>query len=92
IDAGEARANHGLRGEPTLDPSFGCPALWIEPSARDHAIAEGFLTVDAGTVIATHLNQLLGERPAALLGPDEVRAIIEGVRERAGGLVCRLPM
>ncbi|MFX8782118.1 FHIPEP family type III secretion protein, partial [Acinetobacter baumannii] len=37
--------------------------------------------------IATHLNQLLGERPAALLGPDEVRAIIEGVRERAGGLV-----
>ncbi|WP_226017554.1 flagellar biosynthesis protein FlhA [Novosphingobium sp. FKTRR1] len=87
IDAGEARADHGLRGEPTRDPSFGCPALWIEPAARDHAIAEGFLTVDAGTVIATHLNQLLGERPQALLGPDEVRAIIDGVRERAGGLV-----
>jgi flagellar biosynthesis protein FlhA len=40
---------------------------------RDHAIAEGFLTVDARTVIATHLNQLLGERPQAMLGPDEVR-------------------
>ncbi len=87
IDAGEAREDHGLRGEPTRDPSFGCPALWIEPSQRDHAIAEGFLTVDAGTVVATHLNQLLGDRPAAMLGPDEVRAILDGVKERSAGLV-----
>ncbi|WP_295527401.1 flagellar biosynthesis protein FlhA [Novosphingobium sp. Chol11] len=87
IDAGEARANHGLRGEETRDPSFDCPAIWIDAAQRDHAIAEGFLTVDAGTVVATHLNQLLGDRPAALLGPDEVRAIIDGVRERASSLV-----
>ncbi|MDE2619275.1 MAG: flagellar biosynthesis protein FlhA [Sphingomonadales bacterium] len=87
IDAGEARENHTLVGEPTRDPSFGCPALWIEPSARDHAIAEGFLTVDASTVIATHLNQLLAERPQALLGPDEVRTIIDGVKEHSAGLV-----
>ncbi len=87
IDAGEARENHTLVGEPTRDPSFGCPALWIEPSARDHAIAEGFLTVDASTVIATHLNQLLAERPQALLGPDEARTIIDGVKEHSAGLV-----
>jgi type III secretory pathway component EscV len=59
----------------------------IDAAQRDHAIAEGFLTVDAGTVVATHLNQLLGDRPAALLGPDEVRAIVEGVRERASSLI-----
>ncbi|MBC2661128.1 flagellar biosynthesis protein FlhA [Novosphingobium flavum] len=87
IDAGEARDNHTLVGEPTRDPSFGCPALWIDPAARDHAIAEGFLTVDASTVIATHLNQLLAERPQAMLGPDEVRAILEGVKEYSAGLV-----
>jgi flagellar biosynthesis protein FlhA len=87
IDAGEARENHDLIGEPTRDPSFGCPALWIDPTKRDQAIAEGFLTVDAGTVVATHLNQLLGERPQMLLGPDEVRAILDSVRERASGLV-----
>lgn len=87
IDAGEARPDHDLNGEPTRDPSFGCPALWIEPAQRDQAIAEGFLTVDSSTVVATHLNQLLGERPHMLLGPDEVRAIIEGVRDRASGLV-----
>lgn len=87
INAGEAREDHGLRGEATFDPSFGCPAIWIDPAQRDHAIAEGFLTVDASTVIATHLNQLLGERPAAMLGPDEVRAILDAVKERASGLV-----
>jgi flagellar biosynthesis protein FlhA len=87
INAGEARPHHGLKGEATVDPSFGCPALWIDPASRDAAIAEGFLTVDASTVIATHLNQLLGERPQALLGPDEVRAILEGVRQRSAGLV-----
>lgn len=87
IDAGEVRESHKLAGEATRDPSFGCPALWIDPAARDHAVAEGFLTVDASTVIATHLNQVLGERAQALLGPDEVRAILDGVREHAAGLV-----
>jgi flagellar biosynthesis protein FlhA len=87
IDAGEARTDHGLVGEATIDPSFGCPALWIDPAQRDHAIADGFLTVDAGTVIATHLNQLLSEHPQALLGPDEVRAIIETVKDRSPGLI-----
>ncbi len=87
IDAGEVREGHKLTGEAARDPSFGCPALWIDPAARDHAVAEGFLTVDASTVIATQLNQVLGERAQALLGPDEVRAILEGVREHAAGLV-----
>ena len=87
IDAGEARDNHTLTGEATRDPSFGCPALWIDPAQRDHAIAEGFLTVDASTVIATHLNQVLAERPQALLGPDEVRAIIDAVKEHSAGLI-----
>ena len=87
IDAGEARKDHALIGEETRDPSFGCPAIWIDPGARDHAIAEGFLTVDTSTVIATHLNQLLSERPQELLGPDEVKALLESVKEHSSGLV-----
>ncbi len=87
INAGEAREGHQLKGQETWDPSFGCPAIWIEPAARDHAIAEGFLTVDASTVIATHLNQMLSERPQMLLGPDEVRALLDSVKEHAAGLV-----
>ncbi len=87
IDTGEAREEHALIGEVTRDPSFGCAALWIDPAQRDHAIAEGFLTVDASTVIATHLNQLLGGCPQALLGPDQVKALLDGVKEHSAGLV-----
>ena len=87
IDAGEANPAARLQGERTTDPSFGCPAVWIEPAGRDMAIAEGFLTVDASTIIATHLNQVLSERPQALLSPDEVKGLLEALKNRSAGLV-----
>ncbi|MBI1402526.1 MAG: flagellar type III secretion system protein FlhA [Porphyrobacter sp.] len=91
IDAGEVRpgpyAQLGLTGEETRDPSFDCPALWIAPAARDHAVAEGFLVVDPATVIATHANQALLAEAHQLLGPDEVREWLDGLRERAPALV-----
>ncbi|MCC6924581.1 MAG: flagellar biosynthesis protein FlhA [Novosphingobium sp.] len=87
IDAGDVRPGVQLPGEETRDPSFGCPAVWIDPAQRDLAIAEGYLTVDASTVIATQLNQLLGDRPQALFGPDELKAILDAVKDHAAGLV-----
>ncbi len=87
IDAGEVGPVRTLIGIDTRDPSFDCPALWIEPGMRDHAIAEGFLTVDLATIIATHLNQLLAARPDALLGPEEVRGLLDALIEKMPGLV-----
>ncbi len=87
IDAGEVRPGHGLTGEPTRDPSFDCPALWIAPSTRDHAVAEGFLVVDPASVIATHANQALLAEAHQLLGPDEVREWVDGLKPRAPALV-----
>ena len=87
IDAGDVRPGHGLTGEPTRDPSFDCPALWIAPAARDHAVAEGFLVVDPATVIATHANQALLAEAHQLLGPDEVREWVDGLKARAPALV-----
>src|SRR5690606_9765905 len=86
IDTGEA-AGDALRGEATVDPSFGCPALWIESAARDLAVAEGYLVVDAESVIATHVNQLLAARPQELLGPDQVRELLDTVRDRNAQLI-----
>jgi len=87
IDAGEVRPGHGLTGDATRDPSFDCPALWIAPASRDHAIAEGFLVVDPATVIATHANQALLAEAHQLLGPDEVREWVDGLKARAPALV-----
>ena len=91
IDTGDVRGgvsgNHGVAGESTLDPSFGCPALWIDQSVRDHAISEGFMCVDPSTVIATHANQELLASADRLLGPSEVRAMIDDLKERAPALI-----
>ncbi|OYW44828.1 MAG: flagellar biosynthesis protein FlhA [Sphingomonadales bacterium 32-68-7] len=87
IDAGEVLSVTTLAGEDTRDPSFGCPAIWIDRAQKDHAIAEGYLTVDAGTVVATHLNQLLTRQPEQLLGPDQVHDLLQSVKEHAAQLV-----
>jgi flagellar biosynthesis protein FlhA len=87
IDTGEVRAGHAITGEATRDPSFDCPALWIEPATRDHAIAEGFLCVDPSTVIATHANQELLAAGDRLLGPSEVQAMVDDLKERAPALI-----
>lgn len=91
IDAGDVRPGPngygGLTGEPTRDPSFDCPALWIAPGSRDHAVAEGFLVVDPASVIATHANQALLAEAHQLLGPDEVREWVDGLKSRAPALV-----
>ncbi len=87
IDAGDVRQGHGLTGEATRDPSFDCPAIWIEPRERDHAIAEGFLTVDPSTVIATHANQALLAQAQELLGPEEARELLDALKESSPSLV-----
>ncbi len=87
IDTGDNTVGTDLPGEPARDPSFGCPAVWIDPAQKDHAIAQGYLTVDSGTVIATHLNQLISQQPEQLLGPDQVHDLLMGVKEHAAQLV-----
>ncbi len=87
IDTGDVAPGASLTGVATRDPSFACPALWIGQHERELAIAEGYLTVDASTVIATHLNQLLSARGDLLLGPEEVRALLDALRDRSPGLV-----
>ncbi|MEM6858506.1 MAG: flagellar biosynthesis protein FlhA [Pseudomonadota bacterium] len=92
IDIGDVRAappytSLGLAGEVTRDPSFDCPALWIDPAARDHAVAEGFMAVDPSTVIATHANQALLGQADDLLGPEEVRELIDALKDSAPALI-----
>ena len=56
----------------------------------DAATAAGYMVVDSGTVIATHLNHLLGSHAAELLGPDEVQSLLDRLKESAAHLVASL--
>jgi flagellar biosynthesis protein FlhA len=64
-------------GNPTTDPAFGLPAIWIEEGIRDQAQALGYTVVDAGSVIATHLNHLISMHAAELLGRQEIQALLD---------------
>lgn len=87
IDTGEVLDTQALQGEATKDPSFGCDAKWIDAGSRDLAVAEGYLVVDPESVIATQVHQLLAGRAAELLGPDQVRELLDLLRERHAQLV-----
>ncbi|MGQ8366407.1 flagellar biosynthesis protein FlhA [Glaciecola sp. 1036] len=66
-----------LEGTPTKDPAFGLDAVWIKPSQREHAQTLGYTVVDAATVIATHLSQLLTTQAHQLLGYEEVQQLLD---------------
>ncbi len=66
-----------LSGQQVTDPAFGLPAVWIDANLRDQAQSMGYTVVDAGTVVATHLNHLLAQHAAELLGRQELQALID---------------
>lgn len=66
-----------LPGVATTDPAFGLPAVWIDSSLREQAQTMGYTVVDAGTVIATHLNHLITTHAAELLGRHEVQQLLD---------------
>ncbi|MGB3725106.1 MAG: FHIPEP family type III secretion protein, partial [Glaciecola sp.] len=59
------------------DPAFGLDAVWIKSSQREHAQTLGYTVVDAATVIATHLSQLLTSHAHQLLGHEEVQQLLD---------------
>jgi flagellar biosynthesis protein FlhA len=66
-----------LPGNPTKDPAFGLPAVWIEGNVREQAQAMGYTVVDASTVVATHMSHLIHSHAAELLGRQEVQQLLD---------------
>jgi flagellar biosynthesis protein FlhA len=76
-----------LPGAATTDPAFGLPATWVENGMREHAQALGYTVVDAGTVIATHMNHLITTHAAELLGRQEVQQLLDHLSKEAPKLI-----
>lgn len=101
VGKGEARADRLLAihpagdtksvpGEPTRDPTYGLPALWIEESQRSAASQARYTLVDAPTVFMTHLTEMLRRESATLLTRAEVDRLLARVRQSQPGLVEEL--
>jgi len=76
-----------LKGTATKDPAFGLDAVWIDASQRDQAQSMGYTVVDASTVVATHLSELLQSHAHELLGHDEVQQLLDNLAQLAPKLV-----
>jgi flagellar biosynthesis protein FlhA len=76
-----------LQGVETRDPAFGMDAVWIEPSMREHAQSLGYTVVDASTVIATHLSQLIAQHAHEILGHEEAQNLLNNLAKTAPKLV-----
>jgi flagellar biosynthesis protein FlhA len=77
-------------GITTKDPAFGLDAVWIDRVRREQAQTQGYTVVDGGTVIATHLSQLLQAHGHELLGHEEVQQILNRLQKAAPKLVEEL--
>ena len=79
LDPGDAVGQ--LAGIPTTEPAFGLPAVWIADAARAEAEALGYTVVDAESVIVTHLTETIRRHVADLLTRQDVRALLDGLKE-----------
>ncbi len=88
INPGQVFGN--IKGLAAKDPAFGLDAVWIEQSQREQAQNLGYTVVDASTVVATHLNQVLHKHAYELLGHEEVQKLIDQLEKQAPKLVENL--
>lgn len=86
IDPGNA-AKISLPGEVTKEPAFGLPARWITDADRNRAEAAGFTVVDAPNVIITHLGEVVRRHAGELLSRDDLKAMVDKVRETSPAVV-----
>ncbi len=90
VSTGEGELKHGnelainpgqvfgpVAGIETTDPAFGLEAVWIAPEQKDEAQSLGYTVVDAATVVATHISQLLHNNASLLLGHEEVQNLLD---------------
>ena len=79
-----------LPGEATLEPVFKLPAVWIDRELRQEAEFRNLTVVDCGTVITTHLTEIVKENLADLLSYTETQKLLGDVHKEAEKLVADL--
>ncbi|HLJ97713.1 MAG TPA: flagellar biosynthesis protein FlhA [Gemmataceae bacterium] len=88
INPGNARLP--IEGEETKDPAFGLPAKWITANDRQRAELGGYTVVDAPSVLITHLGEVVRRHAQELLSREDVKNLVDKVRETAPTVVDEL--
>lgn len=70
-----------IPGEPTLDPAFGLPAIWISESNQAAAERAGYTVIDPPSIIATHLTHIIKTHADDILSRQMVSNMLESVKK-----------
>src|SRR6056297_4164195 len=79
-----------IPGIETEEPAFGTEALWIEESQKENAELANYTVVDPGSVMATHLTEIIREHAYELLGRKEVKKLIDTYKEENEAVIDEL--
>lgn len=82
--------NSDIQGISTIEPTFGLPAVWINKDQREEAEIKGLTVVDPTTVMVTHLTETIKTHSYELLGRQEVKLIIDNIKEKYSAVVEEL--
>ncbi|MBQ9616378.1 MAG: flagellar biosynthesis protein FlhA [Selenomonadaceae bacterium] len=74
-------------GIETVEPAFGRPALWIPENEREQAELNGYTVVDAVSVLATHLTEVIKAHADEILGRQETQNLVDNLRKTHQTLV-----
>ncbi|ACO83585.1 flagellar biosynthesis protein FlhA [Clostridium botulinum] len=69
----------GIKG---IEPAFGLPAVWVNKDQREEAELKGLTVVDPTTVMVTHLTEIIKNHSYELLGRQEVKLILDSMKEK----------
>ena len=76
-----------IPGIETVEPAFGLPALWIPEAQREQAELSGYTVVDAVSVLATHLTEIIKQHASEILGRQETQNLVDNLAKSNRGLV-----
>lgn len=79
-----------IAGIKTIEPTFGLPAVWINRDQKEDAEIRGLTVVDPITVMVTHLTETIKAHSYELLGRQEVKLIVDNIREKYSAVVEEL--
>ncbi|MFN8535296.1 MAG: flagellar biosynthesis protein FlhA [Dehalococcoidia bacterium] len=73
-------ATEEIEGIEAREPAFGLPALWITSGQRERAELLGYTVVDPGSVLATHLTEIIRSHAADILGRQDLQTLLNSLR------------
>ena len=79
-----------IQGIETVEPAFGLPALWISEVQREQAELNGYTVVDAVSVLATHITEVIKMHADEILGRQETQNLVDNVKKTNASVVSEL--